>query len=175
MGDMMPLLHHNIALNTATMTTPHHPTNNKKKTKKKVVKALPLSWGSASSVSSTTSSASASSSSLVRDLLRSNNHANNHNSDTTNEETRTPKSKDYFDIVCGSDILYAPETMPLLLETLIEVSTPHKTDIVFAYKQRYCEDIFVQLVRDSGCFCLDEVNSGVEIAPAVFLLRMHRI
>merc|ERR1711865_1052516 len=123
-----------------TMTTPHHPTNNKKKTMNKVVKARPLSWGSASSVSSTTSSPS-SSSSLVRDLLRSNNHANNHNSDTSNEETRTPKSKDYFDIVCGSDILYAPETMPLLLETVIEVSTPHKTEVVFAYKQRYCEDI----------------------------------
>ena len=154
--DMMPLLQQNIALN--------------KYKNDKVVKALPLSWGSASS-----STSSSSSSSLVRDLLRSNHNQNHHNSEKMNEETRTPKSKDYFDIVCGSDILYAPDTMPLLLETLIEVSTPHKTDVVFAYKQRYCEDIFVQLVRDSGCFRLDETNSGVEIAPAVFLLRMHRI
>lgn len=154
--DMMPLLQQNIALN--------------KYKNDKVVKALPLSWGSASS----STSSSSSSSSLVRDLLRSNHNQNHHNSEKTNEETRTP-TKEYFDIVCGSDILYAPDTMPLLLETLIEVSTPHKTDVVFAYKQRYCEDIFVQLVRDSGCFRIDETNSGVEIAPAVFLLRMQRI
>ena len=153
--DMMPLLQQNIALN--------------KYKNDKVVKALPLSWGSASSSTSSSSSLS-----LVQDLLRSNHNQNHHNSEKTNEETMTP-TKEYFDIVCGSDILYAPDTMPLLLETLIEVSTPHKTDVVFAYKQRYCEDIFVQLVRDSGCFRLDETNSGVEIAPAVFLLRMHRI
>eukprot|EP00967_Tisochrysis_lutea_P156294 scaffold314705_cov33-Tisochrysis_lutea.AAC.1 len=48
----------------------------------------------------------------------------------------------HFDIICGSDILYAPNTFDDLLSTVVKLSTPRSTQLLLTYPTRYTEDIF---------------------------------
>ena len=79
--------------------------------------------------------------------------------------TETP----FFDVICGSDILYSPENLPLLLDTIIQVCTPSKTEVVLAYPRRFTEDMFLELAEEYFDIFPEE-----EIEPNIFLLRMHR-
>ena len=49
-----------------------------------------------------------------------------------------------FDLVCGSDLLYAPHIFPLLVETLAELCTPGQTEVLLTYPTRYTEDLFFE-------------------------------
>ena len=42
-----------------------------------------------------------------------------------------------FDLVVGSDLLYAPHIFPLLLDTLVELCTPGLTEVLLTYPTRY--------------------------------------
>ncbi len=79
--------------------------------------------------------------------------------------TETP----IFDVICGSDILYSPENLPLLLDTIVQVCTPSKTEVVLAYPRRFTEDMFLELAEEYFDIFPEE-----EIEPNIFLLRMHR-
>ena len=74
-----------------------------------------------------------------------------------------------FDIICGSDILYSPEQMPELLETIMHASTPGVTEVLLAYPRRYTEEIFLHAAEEHF-HVLDEE----EIEPAIFLSRLRR-
>ncbi len=73
-----------------------------------------------------------------------------------------------FDIVCGSDILYSPDSFPLLLETLCQVCAPSVTEVVLAYPRRFTEDIFCEAAIEWF-----EVSPEEEIDDNIFLTRLR--
>ena len=79
------------------------------------------------------------------------------------------KQTPIFDVICGSDILYSPENLELLLDTIVQVCTPSKTEVVLAYPPRFTEDMFLEMADEYFDIFPEE-----EIEPNVFLLRMHR-
>ena len=42
-----------------------------------------------------------------------------------------------FDLVVGSDLLYAPHVFPLLLDSLVQLCTPGLTEVLLTYPTRY--------------------------------------
>lgn len=79
------------------------------------------------------------------------------------------KQTPIFDVICGSDILYSPENLELLLETIIQVCTPSTTEVVLAYPRRFTEDMFLEMADEYF-----EIFPEEEIEPNIFLLRMNR-
>ncbi len=79
------------------------------------------------------------------------------------------KQAPIFDVICGSDILYSPENLELLLDTIVQVCTPSKTEVVLAYPRRFTEDMFLEMADEYF-----DIFPEDEIEPNVFLLRMHR-
>lgn len=68
-----------------------------------------------------------------------------------------------FDLICGSDLLYAPNTFDDLLSSLVRLSTPGRTQVLFTYPTRYTEDIFFEIV---ACFfeeCETYEVAGVDV------------
>ncbi len=58
-----------------------------------------------------------------------------------------------YDVILGSDIIYQPETVPLLLKTLYGLSSPH-TLVLIAYKARALgEHIFFDKLADYSLDC----------------------
>ena len=49
-----------------------------------------------------------------------------------------------FDLICGSDVLYAPNAFDALLSTLVTLSTPGETEVMLTYPTRYTESIFLE-------------------------------
>ena len=49
-----------------------------------------------------------------------------------------------FDLICGSDVLYAPNAFDDLLSTLVTFSTPGETEVMLTYPTRYTESIFLE-------------------------------
>ena len=74
-----------------------------------------------------------------------------------------------IDLVCGSDLLYAPTSFDALLETMVQICKPGHTEVLLAYPPRYTEDIFLEQADEH--FELLEVS---EIEPAIFLSRLRR-
>jgi len=72
-----------------------------------------------------------------------------------------------FDLVVGSDLLYAPHVFPLLLDTLAALCSPERTEVLLTYPTRYTEDIFF---RDAEM--LFDVGYAEEIGCNVFATRM---
>ena len=75
-----------------------------------------------------------------------------------------------FDLVVGSDLLYAPHIFPLLLGTLVELCTPGLTEVLLAYPTRYTEDIFF---GDAEAFL--DVGYAEEVGCNIFATRMKRL
>ena len=73
-----------------------------------------------------------------------------------------------FDLIIGSDLLYAPETFPVLLETLTELCTPGHTEVLFTYPTRYTEGIFFEQAASH----FDELASVEEVQPCIFASRL---
>jgi predicted nicotinamide N-methyase len=68
-----------------------------------------------------------------------------------------------FDLICGSDLLYAPNTFDDLLSSLVKLSTPGRTEVLLTYPPRYTEDIFLQ---EAACFfeeCETYEVTGVDV------------
>jgi len=75
-----------------------------------------------------------------------------------------------FDLVVGSDLLYAPHVFPLLLETLAALCTPERTEVLLTYPTRYTEDIFFD---DAQAYF--EVGSAEEVGCNIWATRMKRL
>ncbi len=62
-------------------------------------------------------------------------------------------SQENFDVVLGSDVIYQPETVPLLLKTLQNLTIP-KTLVLIAYKERGLgEHVFFDSLPDYSLEC----------------------
>ena len=69
------------------------------------------------------------------------------------------------DLVIGSDLLYAPEIFPDLLETLMRLCTPDHTEVLLTFPTRFTEGIFFDTAeRDFGFECMEKE----EIEPALW-------
>ena len=55
-----------------------------------------------------------------------------------------------YDLIVGSDLLYAPELFPDLLETLTAMSTRGKTEVLLTYPPRYTESVFFEEAAEYG-------------------------
>ena len=75
-----------------------------------------------------------------------------------------------FDLVVGSDLLYAPHIFPLLLDTLVELCTPGLTEVLLTYPTRYTEGIFF---GDAEAFF--DVGYAEEVGCNIFATRMKRL
>jgi predicted nicotinamide N-methyase len=74
-----------------------------------------------------------------------------------------------YDVLVGSDILYAPERFDALLETLVKLSTPGKTEVILTYPTRFTESIFLEQAAD----CFEEIGGG-DLDIGIFETRMLR-
>lgn len=74
------------------------------------------------------------------------------------------------DIVCGSDLLYAPDSFGFLLDTLLQVCQPVHTQVWFAYPNRFTEEIFFEQAIEH----FDELEPPLEIDSGIFLSRLQR-
>mmetsp|Transcript_44812 Transcript_44812/g.74369 ORF Transcript_44812/g.74369 Transcript_44812/m.74369 type:complete len:230 (+) Transcript_44812:35-724(+) len=76
---------------------------------------------------------------------------------------------DSFDLICGSDLLYAPHIFPELLSTLLELSTPGVTQLLLTYPTRHTEGIFFELADEYF-----EELARQEVDSAIFMSRLRR-
>eukprot|EP00965_Chrysotila_dentata_P020671 684348-Pleurochrysis_carterae.AAC.3 len=74
-----------------------------------------------------------------------------------------------FDLIVGSDLLYAPHSFSELLETIVRLSTPAHTEVLLAYPTRYTEDIFLEQASDY----FDEIEC-IEVEPTIYVSRLKR-
>lgn len=74
-----------------------------------------------------------------------------------------------FDLVIGSDLLYAPESHPELLATL-EHLVGNDTEVLLCYPRRFTEDLFFELCEQSGFKVLAEEEPEL----GIFARRMRR-
>ena len=75
-----------------------------------------------------------------------------------------------FDLVVGTDLLYAPHIFPLLLDTLVELCTPGLTEVLLTYPTRYTEDIFFGDAEEYF-----DVEYAEEVGCNIFSTRMKRL
>ncbi|KAL1500191.1 hypothetical protein AB1Y20_012860 [Prymnesium parvum] len=75
-----------------------------------------------------------------------------------------------FDLLLGSDVLYAPEAFPDLLETLVRLSTPGRTEVLLVHPLRYTESIFF----DAAFEYFDELGRPEEVEHAIWATRLRR-
>ena len=74
-----------------------------------------------------------------------------------------------FDLIVGSDLLYAPEQFDDLLETLEALCTPEQTEVLLAYPTRFTEDLFLeQAERDA----FELVGWPEEVEPSLWTARL---
>ena len=83
-----------------------------------------------------------------------------------------PAASGPFDLVVGSDLLYAPHVFPLLLETLQELCTPGQTEVLLTYPTRYTEDLFFADAEAQYGF---EVGYAEEVGCNVWATRMKAV
>lgn len=69
------------------------------------------------------------------------------------------------DLVIGSDLLYAPEIFPDLLETLMRLCTPDHTEVLLTFPTRFTEGIFFDSAERDFNF---EITHKEEIEPALW-------
>ena len=75
-----------------------------------------------------------------------------------------------FDLLVGSDLLYAPHVFPLLLDTLVELCTPGVTEVLLTYPTRYTEDIFFGDAEEYF-----DVGYADEVGCNIYSTRMKRL
>ena len=73
-----------------------------------------------------------------------------------------------WDLIIGSDLLYAPESLPELVATLAALSTPGRTEILLAYPTRHTEQLFFELADDS----FEADGWPVEVEPGLWAARL---
>ena len=76
-----------------------------------------------------------------------------------------------FDLIIGSDLLYAPEVFPDLLETLTELCTPGATEVLLTYPTRQTEGIFMSMAVDEYGF--EELDWVEEMEPSLWKARLQ--
>mmetsp|Transcript_29324 Transcript_29324/g.44745 ORF Transcript_29324/g.44745 Transcript_29324/m.44745 type:complete len:239 (+) Transcript_29324:2-718(+) len=74
------------------------------------------------------------------------------------------------DIVCGSDLLYAPDSFEFLLDTVLQVCQHVHTQVWLAYPTRFTEEIFFNQAIEY----FDELEPPREIDSGIFLSRLQR-
>ena len=74
-----------------------------------------------------------------------------------------------YDMIIGSDLLYAPEAFPDLLETLTQLCTPGVTEVLLTYPTRFTEDIFTCMATDEYGF--EEMEWAEEVEPSLWAAR----
>ena len=67
-----------------------------------------------------------------------------------------------FDLIVGSDLLYAPEAFPSLLDTLTALCTPGETKVLLTYPTRFTEGIFLEMALNEYGFEQPEYEEEVE-------------
>ena len=70
-----------------------------------------------------------------------------------------------FDLIIGSDLLYAPESFPDLLETLTALCTPDVTEVLLTYPTRYTERTFLEAAEEHG---FEQSKWEEEVEPALW-------
>ena len=76
------------------------------------------------------------------------------------------------DLLIGSDLLYAPEIFPDLLETLVRLCTPEHTEVLLTFPTRFTEGIFLDMAeRDFGFECIDKEEREPALWKASLILR----
>ena len=75
-----------------------------------------------------------------------------------------------FDLLIGSDLLYAPEVFPELLETLVALSTPGRTEVMLVHPVRHTEDIFYNAAAEY----FEEVRWQEEVEDGIWTSRLIR-
>lgn len=73
-----------------------------------------------------------------------------------------------FDLICGSDLLYAPEAFPELVETLVRLCHA-QTEVLLTFPTRFSEPIFFEMVKEH----FDELAWPVETEPGIFVSRLQ--
>ena len=73
-----------------------------------------------------------------------------------------------FDMIVGSDLLYAPESFPELLETLRALCTPGRTEVLLTYPTRHTEGIFEGMACDEG---FEPMGWAEEVEPSLWVSR----
>ena len=72
-----------------------------------------------------------------------------------------------WDLIIGSDLLYAPESHPDLLTTLAALCTPSHTEVLLTYPTRFTESLFFDEAAE-----LFRVDDHEEVEPALWATRM---
>ena len=75
-----------------------------------------------------------------------------------------------YDLIIGSDLLYAPEAFPDLLETLAELCTPDHTEVLLTYPVRQTEGIFLEMALSEYGFEQPEWEEEVE--PSLWAAKL---
>ena len=75
-----------------------------------------------------------------------------------------------LDLVIGSDLLYAPEIFPDLLDTLEGLCVPARTEVLLCFPPRYTESIFFSMAEQEYGFEVDEIR---EVEPGLFAASMR--
>lgn len=86
------------------------------------------------------------------------------------DEMDVAAAKGPFDLVVGSDLLYAPESFPDLLETLTALCTPGHTEVLLTYPTRFTEGIFLQMA--TGEFDFEQLEAEEEVEPSLWASRL---
>jgi predicted nicotinamide N-methyase len=74
-----------------------------------------------------------------------------------------------FDLLVGSDLLYAPEEHDSLLSTLEWLCTPGRTEVLLAYPTRFTEDLFLEMAAHA----FEPVGCPEEVEPGLFIARLR--
>ena len=116
-------------------------------------------------------------SAAMLDLLRQNIEANGLERQATVQRLRWGDADECasvvalgpFDLIVGSDLLYAPEAFPNLLETLAALCTPERTEILLTYPTRFTEGIFFE---QAAAESFEELDAPEECEPCLFASRL---
>ncbi len=73
-----------------------------------------------------------------------------------------------WDLIIGSDLLYAPESHPDLIATIAALCTPEHTEVLLAYPTRFTEGLFF----DDAAELFDQPTGHEEVEPCVWVTRM---
>jgi predicted nicotinamide N-methyase len=84
------------------------------------------------------------------------------------EETRAAAARGPFDLLIGSDLLYAPEAFSDLLDTLAALCTPGQTEVVLTYPPRHTESIFFEQADE----LFEQIGWTEEVEPGLYATRL---
>lgn len=85
------------------------------------------------------------------------------------DDTADVASRGPFDLVIGSDLLYAAESFPHLLDSLAEVCVPDETEVLLTYPTRHTESIFHRMAEEYG---FEQLDYEEEVEPSLWAARL---